>query len=132
MNKIKQFVFLAGLTAAWAVSPGCAFFPWEGPAFGTVSYVDNTLQVTDALSLAQAWRAAEGAVKSLDIQVGKTRQDSLYARMEGLTKQNQPVIIRLTWKSDNLTQIEISVGTVDSPDNRAEAQIVYDRMKGRY
>jgi len=136
MKNIKQIILLAGLTAALAGSTGCALLlvggVVAGAAYGTVSYANNALQVTDQVSLDRAWQAADGALKSLSIPVRTTRKDGLSGRMEARTAQNQPVIIKVTRKSDFITQVEVSVGTFDSMDNRAEAQLIYDRMKARY
>lgn len=136
MKRIKKFVPLFLLLTLTAGTPGCALLlvggVVAGAAYGTVSYVNNTLQVTENVSLERAWKAADGALQSLSIPVTKTQKDGLSARMEGHSAENQPVIIKLTRQSDTMTKIEVSVGTFDSKANRAEAEVVYDRMKARF
>ena len=136
MKKIKHILILTGMAASLALSQGCALLLVGGLAagavYGTVSYAKNTLQVRDNVPLDRAWLAANGALKDLSIPVTVTQKDGTSGRLEGRNIRSQPVIIALTRQSDSVTEIEITVGTFDAKENRADAQYIYDRMKARF
>ncbi len=136
MKNIKNTLLLTGLVATLGLSQGCALLLVGGLAagavYGTVSYAKNTLQVRDNVTLDRAWLAANGALKDLGIPVTSSKKDGTSGRLEGKNVKNQPVIIALTRQTDSVTEIEITVGTFDSKENRADAQYAYDRMKARY
>ena len=124
------------MAASLALSQGCALLLVGGLAagavYGTVSYAKNTLQVRDNVPLDRAWLAANGALKDLSIPVTVTQKDGTSGRLEGRNIRSQPVIIALTRQADSVTEIEITVGTFDAKENRADAQYIYDRMKARF
>ena len=136
MIKIKKTLLAAGLATTLGLSQGCALLLVGGLAagvvYGTVSYAKNTLQVTDNVSLGRAWQAANGAMKDLSIPVTLSKKDGTSGRLEGRNIKNQPVIIVLTRQTDGVTNIDVTVGTFDSKENRDDAQYLYDRMKDRF
>ena len=136
MKRIKQVMMLTGLAIALGLSQGCALLLLggvvAGAAYGTVSYAKNTLQVTDHVSLDRSWAAANAALKDLAMTVTSSQKDGASGRLEGRNAKNQPVVIELMRQTDSVTEVEVTVGTFDSKDNRTEAQLVYDRMKARY
>ena len=136
MIKIKNILLVTGLAATMGLSQGCALLLVGGLAagvvYGTVSYAQNTLQVTDNVSLDRAWQAANGAMKDLSIPVSLSKKDGTSGRLEGRNIKNQPVIIGLTRQTDGVTKIDVTVGTFDSRENRDDAQYLYGRMKDRF
>lgn len=103
-----------------------------GAAYGTIEYVNNTLQVTQDVSLDRAWGAANAALKELQMAVITSTKDEASGKLEARNAQDQPVTIQTIRKTDSVTEIQITVGTFDSPANRTEAQQIYDKMKSRF
>jgi conjugal transfer/entry exclusion protein len=136
MKKIKLTVFLALMLAAMAFVQGCALLllggPAAGAAYGTVKYVNNTLDVTHEVSLDKAWTAANAALKELQMPVTASTKDGATGRLEALNAKNQPVVIQTIRKTDTVTEIQITVGTFESAANQTEAQQIYDHMKARF
>ena len=136
MKQIKQAMMLTCLVITLGLSQGCALLLLggvvAGAAYGTVSYAKNTLQVTDHVSLDRSWAAANAALKDLSMIVASSQKDGASGRLEGRNAKNQPVVIELMRQTDSVTEIEVTVGTFESKDNRMEAQLIYDRMKARY
>jgi conjugal transfer/entry exclusion protein len=136
MKKIKLTVFLALMLAAMAFVQGCALLllggAAAGAAYGTVKYVNNTLDVTHEVSLDKAWTAANAALKELQMPVTASTKDGATGRLEALNAKNQPVVIQTIRKTDTVTEIQITVGTFESAANQTEAQQIYDKMKARF
>jgi conjugal transfer/entry exclusion protein len=136
MKKIKLTVFLALMLAAMAFVQGCALLllggAAAGAAYGTVKYVNNTLDVTHEVSLDKAWTAANAALKELQMPVTASTKDGATGRLEALNAKNQPVVIQTIRKTDTVTEIQITVGTFESAANQTEAQQIYDHMKARF
>jgi len=122
--------------AAMVLVQGCALLLLGGVAagatYGTVKYVNNTLQVTQDVPLDKAWSAANAALKELRMPVTASTKDGASGKLEARNAQDQPVTIQTIRKTDSVTEIQITVGTFDSAANRTEAQQIYDRMKSRF
>ena len=135
-KSFKLSVIMITALAAMPLLQGCALLliggVAAGAAYGTVKYVNNTLQVTQDVSLDKAWNAANGALKELHIAVSASAKDGASGKLEARNAQDQPVAIQLTRKTDSITEIQIAVGTFDSSGNRTEAQQIYDKMKARF
>jgi hypothetical protein len=97
-----------------------------------VKYVNNTLDVTQEVSLDKAWKAANAALKELQMPVTASTKDGATGRLEAVNAQNQPVVIQTIRKTDTVTEIRITVGTFESTVNQTEAQQIYDKMKARF
>ena len=127
---------MVAVLTAMALVQGCGLLllggAAAGAAYGTVEYVNNTLQVTQNVSLDKAWDAANAALKELQIPVTASTKDGASGKLEARNAQDQPVVIQLTRKTDSVTKIEITVGTFDSSENRTETQQIYDKMKARF
>ena len=127
---------MVAVLTAMALVQGCALLlvggAAAGAAYGTVEYVNNTLHVTHEVSLDKAWGAANAAVKELQMPVTASTKDGASGKLEARNAQNQPVIIQTIRKTDSVTEIQITVDTFDSSENRAEAHQIYNRMKARF
>jgi hypothetical protein len=136
MQTIKRLVILIAMLAGLALVQGCGLLllggAVAGATYGTVKYVNNTLRVTHDVSLDKVWDAANGALKELQMPVTSSKKDGASGRLESRNAQDQPVIIQATRKSDLVTEIQITVGTFDSAENRTGAQQIYDAMKARF
>jgi len=136
MKTIKLMVFMAAAITAMALVQGCGLLllggAAAGAAYGTVKYVNNTLHVTHDVSLDKAWGAANGALKELQMPVAVSKKDGASGKLEAHNAKDQPVTIQLLRKTDRFTAIEITVGTFDTAANRAEAQLIQDKMKARF
>ena len=127
---------MVAVLAAMVLVQGCALLlvggAAAGAAYGTVKYVNNTLQVTYEVSLDRAWDAANAALKELKMPVTASTKDGASGKLEARNAQEQPVVIQTTRKTDSVTEIQITVGTFESSENRTEAQQIYDKMKARF
>jgi Protein of unknown function (DUF3568) len=136
MKTFKLSVFMVAVLTAMALVQGCALLlvggAAAGAAYGTVEYVNNTLHVTHEVSLDKAWDAANAALKELQMPVTASTKDGASGKLEARNAQEQPVIIQTIRKTDSVTEIQITVGTFDSSENRAEAHQIYNRMKARF
>ena len=135
MKPIKISLLLAVTLAAMPLTQGCALLLLggvaAGAAYGTVKYVDNTLEVTHEVTLDRAWSAANATLEELKMPVTSSTKDGASGKLEARNTQNQPVTIQLIRKTDSVTKIQIAVGTFDSAGNRTGAQQIYDHMKPR-
>lgn len=126
---------IAALSAMVMVS-GCGLLllggAVAGATYGTVKYVNNTLKVTHDVSLDKAWDAANATLKELQMPVTTTQKDGASGRLEARNAQQQPILIQTIRKSEQVTDIEITVGTFENTANRAQAQQIYDGMKSRF
>ena len=136
MKAFKLSVFMVAVLTAMALVQGCALLlvggAAAGAAYGTVKYVNNTLQVTHDVSLDKAWGAANAALKELQMPVTASKKDGASGKLEARNAQEQPVTIQTIRKTDRVTEIRITVGTFDTAANRTEAQQIYDKMKARF
>jgi Protein of unknown function (DUF3568) len=136
MKTLKLSLIVVTALATMPLIQGCALFVVggvaAGAAYGTVKFVNNTLQVTQNVSLDNAWDAANGALKELQMPVTASTKDGTSGKLEARNAQNQPVTIQMIRKTDSVTEIHITVGTFDSTENRTEAQQIYDKMKARF
>jgi hypothetical protein len=136
MKMLKRVAIGIALVACLAMTQGCFLFvvgAVAAGAAGTVSYVGNELHVTQEVSVDRAWSAANGAVQDMQFSVitSKTFKDATGATLTARNAKDQPVRIQLARTSDRLTEIRIRVGTFDTAENRAEAQLLWDKMKSR-
>ena len=119
-----------------SIALGCALLLLGGVAagatYGTVKYVDNTLEVTQEVSLDRTWSAANSTLAELKMPVTSSTKDGASGKLAARNAQNQPVTIQLVRKTDSVTEIQITVGTFDSPDNRTGSQQIYDNLKARF
>jgi len=136
MKKIKLPAYVAAMLASLTLLQGCALLVVGGVAagatYGTVKYVNNTLTVTQEVTLDKAWGAANGALKELKMPVTASTKDQASGKLEARNAKDQPVSIQLVRKTDSVTEIQITVGTFESPANKIEAQQTYDEMKARF
>ena len=136
MKQLRISVLLISFVSASLLLQGCAAVlvggVIAGTAYGTVKYSKNTLSVTEQVTLNKAWASANATVKALGYRATASGKDSSTARLDAKTAKDQPVRIDLTFKSETSTEIEITVGTFESPDNRAKEDQIYNQMKSRF
>jgi hypothetical protein len=125
---------VAVLTLVALVQGGVLWFPGgaaSGATYGTVKHVNNTLQTTQNVGLDKAWTAANAALTKLKMPVAESARDGASGKLEARSARNQALTIELTRRTDSVTDIQITVGRFDSPENRAEAQQIYDQLAAR-
>ena len=142
MKSIKPLPHWVAILASIALLQGCASPPASSPepgaakpaeaAFGTVTFVNNTLQVTREASLDEAWGAANAALVELQMPVTLSTREGATGRLEAHNAQDKPVVIQLSRKTENVTDVQITVGTLDNEDNQSEAQRVYNKIKAHF
>lgn len=135
MNERKWLVVLA-LGAGLLAAQGCALLlvgAAAGAAGGTVSYLGNELQVTHEVSVDRAWNAAVAAVNEFQFPVNqsKSHKDGTGGLLLARNSSGQDVVVRIIRQTDRLTEIRVRVGTFDTAQNRATAQLLYDKMRAK-
>lgn len=135
MKKCPQWIVGLSLVVAMSWLQGCALLvvggAAAGVAYGTVKYVDNTLQVTHEASLDRVWQAANGAMKDLQFPINTSKKDGSSGILQSRNAQGQPITVQAIRKGDKLTEVKITVGTFDSADNRTKAQQIHDKLKAK-
>jgi hypothetical protein len=138
-TKLKIFQWPVAAVAGLAVMilvQGCALLVVggvaAGAAYGTVEYVENTLDVTEAVPLEKAWSAANATLKELKMPVTTFKKDGASGKIQAHNAAGQPVTIQVSWQTSGVTEIKISVGTFDSAVNRSQALQIYDHMKAHF
>jgi hypothetical protein len=133
---LKLSVLGAGLLTTLTLVPGCALLVVggvaAGTAYGTVEYINNTLDVTQEVSLDKAWSAANAALKELQMPATTSKKDGASGKIQAHNAQGQPITIELIWQTNSSTEIKISVGTFDRTENRVKALQIYDQMKAHF
>jgi len=124
-----------GTLAIAALVQGCASDTTnDGGQAGhsAVKYANNALQVSENMPLNLTEDAANAALKELQIPAATDKKDPNNVRLAGQDANNQAVIIQLLGKNRYTTDVQITVGTTDSTENRAEEQQIYVKMKDHY
>jgi hypothetical protein len=71
-------------------------------------------------------------LKELQMPITTSDKDGSSGKLKAQNAKDQPVTIELVRKGDHLTEIQITIGTFDSSENRIESQQIYDKMKSRF
>ena len=136
MKTLKSLSLVAMLSTVALLSQGCGLLllggAAAGAAYGTVKYVNNTLTVSHDVTLNNAWNAANGTLKELQMPIAESTKDGASGKLLAHNAQKQPVTIETVRKSDHVTEIQITVGTFESQENRVGAQQIHDKMKSRF
>lgn len=136
LEKVRWTLCLVALLAVVTLAQGCVLLlaggAVAGATYGTVEYVNNTLQTTQNVGLDKAWTTANAVLKELQMPATESAKDGASGKLKARNARNQPVIIELTRKTDRVTDIQITVGTFDSAENRTEAQQIYDKLLARF
>jgi len=134
--KLSKPVYCAVALLIIPLLQGCAVLvggtALAGGTYGAVSYASNTLQTTQKISLDKAWDAANEALKELKMPISSIKKDKKSAKIKAKNAQDQSVVIGLSSKSENETEIQISVGAFDTDANTAAEQRIYDKMHIRF
>gem|GEM_PF-597242 len=136
MKNFKNAITTIAALAAMILIQGCAAIVVggvvAGSTYGTVKYVSNTLQATVDAPLDKVWKAANDTVKELHMPVLTSKKDGMGGKLETRNVQGQKVVIQTIRKAENATEIDITVGNFDSDSNRANEQLIYDKMRARW
>jgi len=131
--KIYRFwTVLVVVLAMMVLFPGCSSISTRGGSgagHSPIEYSGNTLQVSDNLPLNLELDAAKVALAALQIPVVVDKKNTRSVRIEGRDAKSQPVIIQLLGINHYTTEVQITVGTTNSAEHRAEEQLIYDKMR---
>jgi RNA-binding protein YhbY len=127
----RQFAAGGLLALLVIVGSGCVALVAGAAAGGAVSYVNNELHATEPASLDRVWSAVKAAAQEVQYVKVSEQQDALNAVWKGRNALDQPVVVELKRVAEKSTQIKIRVGTVTTSQNRAAAQLLYDKMQAR-
>ena len=135
MNLFRLLGITIGLSATLALIQGCSFLSDNNElaiAEGPVVYVNNTLEVNDAMPLRVVWGAAKTSLQELQIPISLDKKDRKSARLDGRDAKNRDVTVQLIRSSHYMTAIQITVGKIDCTENRSEAAQIHQRMTEHY
>lgn len=93
------------------VLSGCAALVAGGGAAGAVAYVRGELRSELECSYRQCRDATEAAIRQLELAEVDRRTDGLTARYELEDADDKTVHIRVSKKTDNISEVRIRVGT---------------------
>ena len=131
MNRKHVGVWVA-LLGMMAALNGCVALVAGAAAGGaTVSYVNNELHATVPAGIDKTWAAVKSAAQEIRYVKVSEKEDSMTGAWKGRNASDQPVTVELTRVTDNSTKIDIRVGTVSTSQNRAAAQLFYDKIVAR-
>ena len=136
MNRAKLSLVITSALAAMALLQGCALLlvggAAAGAAYGTVKFVNNSLESSQTVQIDRAWDAANAALKEMQIPILTANKDATYGKLEARNAHGQTVTIQVTRGSSESTNIKITVGTFDTAENRSQAQLIFDKMKAHF
>lgn len=129
---VRRFWLGALLALAGILHSGCAGLVLVGAGaaagVGTYKYVNGELKATEQVTLDKAWSATQGAVKELEFVVISNQKDALTGKLVARTAADKKVQIALKKQGEQVTEIEIRVGTFG---DEALSRIVHDKIKKR-
>ncbi|MBI5774531.1 MAG: DUF3568 family protein [Verrucomicrobia bacterium] len=126
--KIKHLLLASSLTLAAALFTGCVAPLLVAGAAGAGGYAYTTgkLVFTEAVTLDNAFKASEKALKDLELTPEGKQKDTVTAKMEAKTAKDQTVRIDLEKKGEKITEIRIRVGVFG---DEAYSRKIYERIK---
>jgi hypothetical protein len=93
---------------------GCGVALFAGGAAagaGSYAYVKGELRATEAVSLENAYQAAQQAMNDLEFTVANKQKDAFYAEINARRASGKKIKVKFDKESNSLTRIKIRVGT---------------------
>jgi hypothetical protein len=78
---------------------------------GSYAYVTGELKATEAVSLENAYQAAQQAMSELEFTVTNKQKDAFYAEVNARRASGKKIKVKLDKESNSVTRIRIRVGT---------------------
>ena len=113
MNRRSALILLL-IMSILAGNIGCGIALFAGGAAagaGSYAYVTGELKATEAVSLENAYHAAQQAMSDLEFTVTNKQKDAFYAEVNARRASGKKIVIKLDKESSSLTRIRIRVGT---------------------
>lgn len=110
-------------------SIGCGVALFAGGAAagaGSYAYVTGELKASEAVSLENAYQAAQQAMSDLEFTVTDKEKDAFYAEVNARRASGKKIKIKLDKESNSLTRISIRVGTFG---DESMSQKILERIK---
>lgn len=130
---MKSKLLLAAMIAPLlALSNGCLLFvagAAAGAGIGTYAYVSGELSASEAIRLDKAWKATLAGVQNLGYTITEKQKNALEGRLVARGPGDKKVQVKLTKKSDTVTELRIRVGTFG--DENLSRQIL-DKIKSHF
>ncbi len=128
MKSIKQVISVSLVAVSAFLFTGCVAALVVGAAAGagSVVYVKGELKTTEAISLDQAYQAAESGLKDLDLLAEAKEKDTLNGGMEAQGVGDKRIWIKLHNVSKDVTEMRIRVGVFG---DQVYSQKIYDAIK---
>ena len=93
---------------------------------GSYAYVTGELKATEAVSLENAYHAAQQAMSDLEFTVTNKQKDAFYAEVNARRASGKKITVKLNKKSSSLTEIKIRVGTLG---DESMSQQIHETIK---
>ncbi len=115
-NTPQLGVFALVVLLGTILSTGCTALLVGGAAAGTVAYVGGELNKTEKGTIEDLADATEAAFKDLEyIQISKN-VDKASGELIARTSNDDKVTVKLTYKTEDTTEVGIRVGTFGDQD----------------
>lgn len=126
MNKTR---YLVALLPGIILLSGCAiawFGAGAGLGVGAYRYVEGTLEADYSLTYDEAWEATNTALTDLYISVTNSVNEGDKGKIEAIRKDGKHVIVKLHYKSPDVTSINIRVGFFGS---REDSERIHEEIR---
>lgn len=100
---LSTVLFLYGCAIAW-IGVGA------GLGVGAFRYIKGAVEKDYALDYGTAWEVTNTALANRDISVSNSMDEGVTGKIEGTRKDGKNVIIRLKFRQNKVTTINIRVG----------------------
>lgn len=111
--KLGVFALVALVTL---LSAGCTALLVGGAAAGTVAYVGGELNKTEKGTIKELSDATEDAFKDLEYKQISKNVDKTTGELIARTSTDEKITVKLTYKTDDTTEVGIRVGTFGDED----------------
>ncbi len=78
---------------------------------GAIAYTKGELRVVEAISLDQAWTAAQKGLQALELTAIDKGKDRLNAKLSARTSEGKEITLNLKNEGARLTEVRIRIGT---------------------
>ncbi|MCK5512227.1 MAG: DUF3568 family protein [Thermodesulfovibrionia bacterium] len=126
---MKKFIRLTALLLSLVFLCGCEVVllgAGAGLGVGTYRFIEGNLERTYPLSYTSAWDSTNTALSNLYISVTSSINEDVKGTIESVRKDGIKVVVVLTDRGQNVTDISIRVGFWG---NREDAERMHDEIK---
>ena len=126
--KFNNFLLASFLALAVVVSNGCVapLLVVGAAGAGGYAYTTGKLVFTEGVTLDAAFKAADQALRDLELTPEGKQKDTQTGTMEAKTAKDQRVKVEVINKGAKITEIQIRVGVFG---DEAYSRKIYERIK---